>query len=103
MFKNWNEYYSFLIDLENIKISRSTGKTKSDTTYGLHGFSDASSKAYAANAYIRIVDMYNNVKITLIMAKSKVALLTLVSTPRLELCAVVLLAKTMSYVVCFEL
>ncbi|XP_051153383.1 uncharacterized protein LOC127276780 [Leptopilina boulardi] len=99
LLKTWNDYYHSLIELEKLKISRWTEKTKSDVTYEPHGFADASSKAYAANVYIRIVDEDGNVKITLIMAKSKVAPLTPVSIPRLELCAVVLLAKIMGYIV----
>nr|CAI5838887.1 unnamed protein product [Callosobruchus analis] len=60
----------------------------------IHGFSDASEKAYAACVYIRFstrVPVSN-----LICAKSRVAPVKQVSLPRLELCGAVLVANLIS-------
>lgn len=65
----------------------------------LHGFADASTKAYVATVYVRVVNEdLGSARITLLMAKTKVAPLTPVSVPRLELCGAVLLAKVMKSV-----
>lgn len=59
----------------------------------LHGFADASEKAYGACLYLKSVDNKNNKTISLITSKSRVAPLKTITLPRLELCAAVLLAK----------
>ncbi|KAJ8934283.1 hypothetical protein NQ314_013469 [Rhamnusium bicolor] len=59
----------------------------------LHGYADASLKAYGACLYLRV--LYENVTVSsrLICSKSRVSPLRTVSLPRLELCACLLLAK----------
>lgn len=64
----------------------------------LYGFSDASERAFAAVVYIRERIEDGSYYIALISAKTKVAPLKLVSLPRLELCAAVLLARLARYV-----
>ncbi|XP_071577342.1 uncharacterized protein [Temnothorax nylanderi] len=59
----------------------------------LHGFADASSRAYAAVIYLRVIRPTGEIQITLLAAKSKVAPVKTVSIPRLEMNAVVLLAR----------
>ncbi len=59
----------------------------------LHGFSDASEVAYAAVAYLRVVDSSERVYVSLIMSKTKVAPIKRLSIPRLELCGANLLAS----------
>lgn len=61
----------------------------------LHGFSDASERAYGACLYLRTIDIDNRVTTNLLIAKSKVAPLTL---PRLELCAAYLLTNVVKKV-----
>ncbi|XP_045506863.1 uncharacterized protein LOC123703037 [Colias croceus] len=64
----------------------------------VHGFCDASSKAYGAVAYLR-VKVENNTYVTgIIAAKSRVAPVKPVSLPRLELCGAVLLAKLLNQI-----
>ncbi|XP_029170292.1 uncharacterized protein LOC114939980 [Nylanderia fulva] len=63
----------------------------------LHGFSDASERAYAAVVYSR-VKSGGLLSINLVVAKSKVAPLKRVSLPRLELCGTAFLSKLAEHV-----
>lgn len=63
------------------------------TNIQVHGFSDASTKAYGASLYLRSTDELGVHTVRLICAKSKVALLKTISLPRLKLCAALLLAR----------
>lgn len=64
----------------------------------LHGFADASTKAYGASVYIRSIDSSNQIKCDLLCAKSRVAPLKPVTLPKLELCAALLLSQLISKV-----
>lgn len=64
----------------------------------LHGFADASTKAYGACVYIRSIDSSNQIKCDLLCAKSRVAPLKPVTLPKLELCAAFLLSQLISKV-----
>jgi hypothetical protein len=60
----------------------------------LHGFCDSSMAAYGACIYIRTCDETNNTYNTeLLCSRSRVAPLKIITLPRLELCAAVLLAR----------
>ena len=59
----------------------------------LHGFCDASKRGYGACLYLRSVDAKGHVLIRLACAKSRVAPVSQVSIPRLELCGAVLLTR----------
>ncbi|CAG9137748.1 unnamed protein product [Plutella xylostella] len=95
--KKWLDIQNNLKQLENINIPRWYWITdKNDIE--LHGFSDASEKAYGAVIYCRVKfnDCYH---VTLVQAKSKVAPKKQKTTlPRLELCAALLLTKLMGKV-----
>lgn len=56
----------------------------------IHGFCDASQKAYAAVLYVRVILRSGEIKVTLVAAKTKVPRLKKVTLPRLKLCAAVL-------------
>ena len=66
---------------------------KSRISIQLHGFADASQKAYAAVVYLRVLYSDTSISIALVTAKTKVAPISPQTIPRLELCAAVLLSK----------
>lgn len=75
-----------------------TGFFSSTPSVELHGFADASTVAYAAVVYLKVVSSSGEVRITLLAAKSKVAPLKPLTIPRLELSAAVLLARLIDFV-----
>ena len=65
----------------------------------LHGFGDASEKAYRTAVYICAEDTDGKRISNLVMAKSRVALVKRISLPRLELLAAYITAKLLDYVI----
>lgn len=88
---NWKEYQSQLKLLENWMIQRMITASEAEEIQ-LHGFSDASMRAYGACIYLQIRTREGFCS-TLVCAKSSVAPTRTVPLPRLELCGAVLLAK----------
>ncbi|XP_035206619.1 uncharacterized protein LOC118181558 [Stegodyphus dumicola] len=65
----------------------------------LHGFSDASERAYGAAIYISSKRSPGQWKSTLLCSKSRVYPIKTLTIPRLELCAALLLARLTSKVI----
>ncbi|XP_045541390.1 uncharacterized protein LOC123722864 [Papilio machaon] len=89
----WQFYRCELQKLNEFRIPRWLQRKNNDRTVELHGFSDASSVAYAAVVYMRVIDSEGQINCNLVTAKTKVAPIKQVSIPRLELCGAVLVTK----------
>ncbi|XP_043484716.1 uncharacterized protein LOC122512747 [Leptopilina heterotoma] len=87
--REFTVWTKWILDLNGIKqhhIPRAYSTAKSvERSSELHIFSDASDKAYAAVGYLRTRDGINNVTISFVAGKAKVAPLKPVSIPRMEL------------------
>ncbi|XP_022832838.1 uncharacterized protein LOC111360825 [Spodoptera litura] len=90
----WSTYRGELILLTKIQVPRWLS-ISSNNDLELHGFSDASKAAYSAVVYLRTIDTNGNVKVSLLVAKTRVAPIKQISIPRLELCGAVLLSKVL--------
>ncbi|XP_076384620.1 uncharacterized protein LOC117224036 [Megalopta genalis] len=93
----WSQYYSQLPLLNQARFRRKT-IIQSASNIELHGFCDASERAYGACVYIRSQNNHGETIVELLVAKSRVAPLKSKSIPRLELCGSVLLASLMTTV-----
>lgn len=90
----WQSWRSQLHLLASLPIQRPyMDVDKIVATQQLHGFADASLKAYAAVLYVRIAYTDGTVSTALLYAKSKVAPVKGSTVPRLELRAAALLAN----------
>ncbi|XP_067208530.1 uncharacterized protein [Linepithema humile] len=87
--QSWITYLTELMDLEAIRIPRwlGTGRTME---WHLHGFCDASERAFAATIYVVVPSTSSS---RFLVAKSKVAPLKVISLPKLELCGASLLTR----------
>lgn len=98
--KDWLQYKRSLPILNKIVIPRKIICDKQIVNIQIHGFADASIKAYGASLYLRCTDISGGHTVRLILcAKSKVAPLKTISLPRLELCAAVILARMQSQII----
>ena len=88
---SWLNFRDHLPEISTINIPRWFGTFK-DSTWELHGFSDASERAYAASVYL-ILRSKSHVKVFLISSKTKVAPIKQLSVAKLELCGALLLAR----------
>lgn len=88
----WYQVYDDLCNINNIAVPRYVFTTN-DSMVEIHGFADASQRAYGCCIYVRAI-VANNIKVSLLIAKSKVAPVKAQSLPRLELCAALLLSST---------
>ena len=98
--REWSSWKSELLQLKDVTIPRWFGTSAtSNSIVELHGFGDASPKAYGAAVYIRVIDSVGQVSSKLVMSKSRVAPIKEVSLPRLELLAAVVNARLLKFVV----
>lgn len=93
----WQNYLSYLSTMKCIQLPRWLGISDTTTKVELHGFCDASCSAYAGVVYLRVVEG-NKIKVNLIVARTKVAPVKLISVPRLELCGALLLSSMLKNV-----
>ncbi|XP_046145719.1 uncharacterized protein LOC114882021 [Osmia bicornis bicornis] len=93
----WETFRSKLSQLDALAIPRWTNYSADIAQLELHGFCDASQRAYAAVVYLRVSRGESSVA-TLLVAKTKVAPVKALSIPRLELCGAVLLSKLIAEV-----
>ena len=93
--QSWHKWLIGLQQMENFSIprcirSKTFGKIKSAQ---LHHFCDASETGYGTVTYLKMTNAKNQINISLIMAKARVAPLKQVTIPRMELTAAVLAVK----------
>lgn len=89
----WLEFRDELLYLNEFFVDRHIFNLTVNSMIELHGYSDASERAYGAALYIRDVSPDGHVSVNLLCSKSRVAPLKKVTIPRLELCAALLLAE----------
>ncbi|GFV69646.1 DUF1758 domain-containing protein [Trichonephila clavipes] len=89
--ENWNKFTKESKYLNSISIPRFMGIDQNSDI--LHGFCDASTKAYAAVVYLK-----SKQEIHLVSAKTRVAPIKQLTIPRLELCGALLLAELISVI-----
>lgn len=90
----WSKWLVSMDSLSSLVFPRCIiPKDLSQGQFQLHHFCDASEKAYGAVTYLRVEGPNGEVKVSLLMAKGRVAPLKYVSIPRLELCSAVLAVK----------
>ncbi|XP_044591989.1 uncharacterized protein LOC123270116 [Cotesia glomerata] len=87
----WELYKSQLPVLETLRFTRCL-LVENASNLQIHGFCDASEKAYGACIYLRSTSPNGKVYTRLICSKSRVAPVNSVSLPRLELCGALLLS-----------
>ncbi|XP_043264087.1 uncharacterized protein LOC122404223 [Colletes gigas] len=88
----WTVFVQEFSTLDKIAFPRHVTQRATMRTE-LHGYCDASERAYGACLYLRTIDEAGKIKVELLCAKSRVAPLKPVSLARLELCGALLLAN----------
>ncbi|GFW17373.1 integrase catalytic domain-containing protein [Trichonephila clavipes] len=91
-------FYQKLAKVNNFKIPRCI-LLPSTIRIEIHGFSDASERAYAAVVYIKCFNESGQSQTRLLCSKSRVAPLKTLTIPRLELSAALLLSRLVKKVV----
>jgi hypothetical protein len=90
----WEEIHQRLPDVNRIRIPRRVTADGTSISVELHGFADASERAYGACVYLRSASPDGTITLHLLSSKSRVAPLKQVSLPRLELNAALSLKPT---------
>ena len=99
LLKRWNRLVSELEALSTIKVPRCYYLVDEVLIeQQVHGFCDASERAYAAAIYLRSVYRNGDVKVCLISSKTRVAPLKRQTIPRLELLGATILARLINVV-----
>ncbi|GFY05725.1 DUF1758 domain-containing protein [Trichonephila clavipes] len=96
--EEWMNFYQKLAKVNNFKIPRCI-LLPATIRIEVHGFSDASERAYAAVVYIKCFNESGQSQTRLLCSKSRVAPLKTLTIPRLELSAALLLSRLVKKVV----
>ena len=98
--EEWNEWICSLNEVKSISIPRGVISDNEGeiTSFQLHGFGDASQKAYSAIVYL-VYKTEKGIFTKLLCAKTRVAPLKSLSIPRLELMSARVLAVLISNVI----
>ncbi|XP_018362818.1 PREDICTED: uncharacterized protein LOC108761000 [Trachymyrmex cornetzi] len=88
----WNSYKERLEAMEEVRIPRHV-VSQETSKIEMHGFCDASQLAYGACIYLCSSNAQGERSSKLLVSKSRIAPLKVLSIPRLELCSAVLLAR----------
>ncbi|GFX74721.1 integrase catalytic domain-containing protein [Trichonephila clavipes] len=86
----WNRFQAEISYLKQIKVPRYV-QTQNAKHCEIHGFCDASSKAYSAVIYLRVVS--DSPHLFLMASKTRVAPVKTIPLPKLELCGALLLGE----------
>lgn len=97
LMEQWENFLTSLPTSEQIRIPRQVLSSEA-VYYELHGFADASQKAYGACVYVRSIFAGGRASMRLVSAKSKIAPITPVTIPRKELLAALLLVRLITKV-----
>jgi len=98
--QRWRNFLTDLPRLKQLQVPRWLGCFTEDGIE-IHGFADASERAYAGVVYLRSRPARNTSeewRSTLVTAKTRVAPLKQITLPRLELCAATLLVRLVDHV-----
>ncbi|GFX75907.1 integrase catalytic domain-containing protein [Trichonephila clavipes] len=96
--EEWMNFYQKLWKVNNFKIPRCI-LLPATIRIEIHGFADASERAYAAVVYIKCFNESGQSQTRLLCSKSRVAPLKTLTIPRLELSAALLLSRLVKKVV----
>ncbi|KAJ8975628.1 hypothetical protein NQ317_015315 [Molorchus minor] len=94
----WSKFQSEFAALNQVSIHRHI-VCCNPVRMELHGFADASQRAYGCCIYIRSMDTNGQSQVHLLCSKTRVAPLKSISIPRLELCAAQMLGRLYEQVV----
>jgi hypothetical protein len=61
--QRWIEYVNDLLHLARVRIPRWIGQNKENLSLDIYGFVDASSRAYAAVIYLRVIHSISNFRL----------------------------------------
>ncbi|XP_057294388.1 uncharacterized protein LOC130622946 [Hydractinia symbiolongicarpus] len=91
----WERWRLDIVLLKKLEVNRCVKPLhfKEIESTSLHHFSDASNEGYGTATYLRIRDVEGNVNCCLLLGKSRVAPIKMVSIPRLELTAATVAVK----------
>ena len=89
----WTLIRNDLLTCSEFVVSRWCHISKDIVRLELHGFSDASLRAYGACVYIRVFDAEGCIEVSLLAARSRIAPVKGMTIPRLELMSCVLLSN----------